>query len=377
MERIYLDNAATTNLAPEVLDAMMPYLVNNFGNPSSIHAHGRQAKAGIVTSRKKIANLLNCNPNEIIFTSGGTEADNMVINCAIRDLDVKHIITSPIEHKAVIQTSQFKEASSEVKVSIVNLEPSGCVDYGHLESLLQTDEKTLVSLMHGNNEIGCITDIEKVGNMCRKHGAYFHSDTVQTMAHYKFDLSQLPLDFATCSAHKFHGPKGSGFLYVNKNLALGSMIMGGGQERNLRAGTENVAGIVGLAKALTEAYKDLDGHVAHISGLKQYMKAQLIEHIPGVEFNGDSTEAGLYTVLSTSFMPSDIKDMFLFSLDIHGISASGGSACSSGSDKGSHVLNALGVDPERINVRFSFGRYNTKDEIDRTIVALKKILSLN
>lgn len=378
MERIYLDNAATTQMADEVLEAMMPYLSNNYGNPSSIHAHGRQSKAGIVTSRKTIAKLLNCGQNEIIFTSGGTEADNMAINCAVRDLGVRHIITSPIEHKAVIQTSMFLQDIGNIKVSLVNLEPSGCVDYDHLESLLaDSKEKTLVSLMHANNEIGCITDIQKVGEMCRKYDALFHSDTVQTMAHYHFDFTALPVDFMTCSAHKFHGPKGNGFLYIKKNVQLKAMIMGGGQERSLRAGTENVAGIVGLAKALESAYEHLDEHASHISSLKQYMRQQLEAHIPEVKFNGDPSENGLYTVLSVSFPDCSIKDMFLFSLDIQGISASGGSACSSGSDIGSHVLNALGVDPSRLNVRFSFGRYNTKEEIDRTISVLKSLLSVN
>lgn len=374
MERIYLDNAATTCLAPEVLDAMMPYLSNNYGNPSSTHAHGRQAKAGIVASRKKIAELLNCQPNEIVFTSGGTEADNMAIRCAVRDLGVTHIITSPTEHKAVLETAQNLATEKGIKVSIVRLTEKGFIDYDHLEELLKSDEKTLVSLMHGNNEIGCLLDLERVGKLCHAHGALFHSDTVQTMAHYKFDFSTLPIDFATASAHKFHGPKGNGFLYKRNNISLGSMISGGGQESQLRAGTENVCGIVGLASALELAYKDLDEHAAHISGLKQYCKQQLSENFEDMQFNGDCSEKGLYTVLSTSFPTSEYKDMFLFSLDINGISASGGSACSSGSNKGSHVLNAIGADPDRIHVRFSFCRYNTKVEIDELILRLKKIL---
>jgi len=378
MDRIYLDNAATTKLADEVLEAMLPFLSNNYGNPSSIHAHGRQSKAGIVTSRKSIARLLNCNASEIIFTSGGTEADNMALSCAVRDLGVRHIITSPIEHKAVLHTAQFLAEIGHIKVSLVNIEPSGCIDYKHLETLLESsEEKTLVSLMHGNNEIACLTDLEKVGHLCHANDALFHSDTVQTMAHYHFDLSALPVDFATCSAHKFHGPKGNGFLYMSKDVQLKAMIMGGGQERSLRAGTENVAGIVGLCKALESAYSHLEEHALYISGLKQYMRQELESNFNDLSFNGDPSENGLYTVLSVSLPNCSIKEMFLFSLDIQGISASGGSACSSGSDKGSHVLNALNADPERINVRFSFGRYNTKAEIDRTIIVLKELICVN
>ena len=329
-------------------------------------------------ARKKIASLLNCKPNELIFTSGGTEADNMAIACAIRDLGCRHIITTKIEHKAVLDTSVCWEERGKVKVSFLKLTDEGRVDMTHLSELLaSSSDKTLVSVMHGNNEIGVLADLDAIGNLCKSHGAYFHSDTVQTMAHYRFDLSALPVDFATCSAHKFHGPKGIGFLYVSSGLNLKPMITGGGQERNLRAGTENLSGIVGLAAALESAYSQLDEHHQHISGLKQYMKSRLEAEVPGVAFNGDASEEGLYTVLNVSLPPSDVKEMFLFSLDIMGICASGGSACSSGSDKGSHVMNALGVDPDRINVRFSFGRFNDREEIDSAVTAVKEILSLN
>ena len=372
MKRVYLDNAATTPMDPKVLEAMMPYMTDHFGNPSSTHTFGRQTKAAIVTARKTVAKYLNCNQSEIIFTSGGTEADNMAINCSVRDLGVTHIITSPLEHHAVLHTAEHV-CEKTVRLSLVNINKNGSVDLEHLESLLQTDDKTLVSLMHGNNEIGNLLPLDKVSKLCRSYNAYFHSDTVQTMAHYKFDMEEIDIDFITCAAHKFHGPKGVGFLYVNKNLDMGAMIYGGAQESKKRGGTENLYGIVGLAKAMEIANENLEAHQKHVSGLKQYMKQSLIDMIPGVQFHGDSTPAGLYTVLNVCFPHTEKGGMLLFSLDINGIAASGGSACSSGSNKGSHVLQGIQADTSRPNARFSFSHFTTKEEIDYALEVVQQV----
>jgi cysteine desulfurase len=381
MKRIYLDNAATTSLDPEVLEAMLPILTENFGNPSSIHADGRKVKSILEKARKTVANLLNTSPAEIFFTSGGTEADNTAIRCTIETLGITHAITSPIEHHAVLHTLQHlnspKSGQGVTKLSLVNLDEKGNVDLAHLEGLLQQNPRTLVSLMHGNNEIGNLLDLEKVGEICEKYNAIFHSDTVQTMGHYRHDLQKIKADFIVGAAHKFNGPKGVGFLYVNAKTKIHPFIYGGSQERNMRGGTENIYGIVGLAKALEIAYRDMESHEKHIKSLKKRMIEQLQENIVGVEFNGDSAniEGSLYTVLNVSFPPSDDNDMLLFNLDIAGISASGGSACSSGSDIGSHVLGALKTNPSRGNVRFSFGKYNTEAEIDKTVEVLKGIFA--
>lgn len=378
MQRIYLDNAATTAVAPEVYEAMVPYLTAYYGNPSSIHSFGRETRSAIEKARRTVAGLLNCAPGEIIFTSGGTEADNMVLGCAVRDIGVKHIITSPIEHHAVELTASQLAKTQNIRVHWLRLEPDGKPDMVHLHELLDhtSGEATLVSLMHANNEIGTRIDLVAVGEACRKHGALFHSDTVQTMAHYRFDLASLPVDFVTCAAHKFHGPKGVGFLYMRTGAGLKPMITGGAQERNMRGGTENLAGIVGLAKAMEIAYKDLEGHQAHIRALKVRMKNGLQERIPGVLFNGDISTDGLYTVLNVRFPDDGRSEMLLYNLDIEGIACSGGSACSSGSNAGSHVLAALYPDVRGANIRFSFSRYNTSDEVDRTLEALCRIFQL-
>lgn len=378
MQRIYLDNAATTAVAPEVFEAMVPYLTTFYGNPSSIHSFGRETRAAIEKSRRSVAALLNCTPGEIIFTSGGTEADNMVLGCAVRDLGVKHIITSPIEHHAVELTASLLAKTQNVRIHWLRLEADGKPEIAHLEELLERSGSgtALVSLMHANNEIGTRIDLEAIGALCKNHGALFHSDTVQTMAHYRFDLAALPVDFMTCAAHKFHGPKGVGFLFMRSGAGLKPMITGGAQERNMRGGTENLAGIVGLAKAMELAHHDMEEHEKHIRGLKERMKASLLEHIPGVAFNGDSGANGLYTVLNVRFPDDGRSEMLLYNLDIEGIACSGGSACSSGSNAGSHVLAALYPDVKGANIRFSFSRYNTTAEVDRTVEALLRIFQL-
>lgn len=376
MQRIYLDNAATTPLAPEVFEAMVPYLRDHYGNPSAIHAFGRTTRAAVEQARRAIAKLLNCAPGEIIFTSGGTEADNMVLFGAVRDLGVRHIITSPIEHHAVELTADAIGHGGAAQVHWVRLLPDGKPDLAHLEELLKATQGqgVLVSLMHANNEIGTRIDLQAVGALCHRYGALFHSDTVQTMGHYRFDLAATPVDFITCAAHKFHGPKGTGFLYMRSGAGLKPMILGGAQERNMRAGTENIAGIVGLAKAMELAYADLEGHHRHVQALKDRMKQRLLEAIPGVGFNGDPSADALYTVLNVRFPDDGRSEMLLYNLDIEGVACSGGSACSSGSNKGSHVLAALYPERPGANIRFSFSRYTTAADVDRAVEVLKRIL---
>lgn len=370
---VYLDNAATTPIAPEVVEAMIPVLKDGFGNPSSTHTFGRSTKALIETARRNIAKHLNCQPSEIIFTSGGTEADNMALNCAVNVLGVTRIITSRLEHHAVGHTAEHLREIDHVNVDYVENDEQGHINLQDLERLLkESDEKTIVSLMHANNEIGTLISLEAVNEICKRHQAYFHSDTVQTMGHYAFDLSALDIDFITCAAHKFHGPKGIGFLYANKKNKLGALIQGGAQERGHRGGTENVYGIVGLSKAMDLAYEDVAAHQTHVQGLKTYMITQLTERFPGVSFYGDiHPEKSLYTVLNVCFPPTDKASMLLFTLDLKGVAVSGGSACSSGSTIGSHVLAGINADMSKPNVRFSFSRYTTKAEID---FALEKIV---
>ena len=367
-DRIYLDNAATTRIDPEVIEAMLPWITEQYGNPSSIHGHGRVVKSAIEQARKTVAMLLNTSPSQIFFTSGGTEADNMAIVCSIEDYNLTHAITSPLEHHAVLHTLEYMAKLGKIKLSMVNIDRKGHVDLGHLEELLRNNPRSLVSLMHGNNEIGNLLDLNAAGDLCEQYNAVFHSDTVQTVGHLRHDLKQLKTNFIVGAAHKFNGPKGVGFLYVN-NIKIHPYIHGGSQERNMRGGTENVYGIVGLAKALEIAYRDMDAHRTHLESLKKRMIAGFREKIEDVRFNGDceNLERSNYTVLNVSLPPSDINDMLLFNLDIAKISASGGSACSSGSEIGSHVLGALGVAPDRGNVRFSFGKYNTEADIDYAV----------
>lgn len=372
--RVYLDNAATTPVAPEVVEAMLPILKDNFGNPSSTHFFGRNAKALIETSRRSIAAHLKCQASEIIFTSGGTEADNMAIYTSIHELGVKRIITTTIEHHAVGHTVEGLLKNGLIELTYVKIDAKGHVDLADLERLLHENKPTLVSLMHANNEIATLLPLKKVVNLCHQYNAYFHSDTVQTMGHYLFDLTDLGVDFITCAAHKFHGPKGIGFLYINKKNKVGAFIHGGAQERGLRGGTENIHGIVGLAKAMDLAYEDVEGHQKHVQSLKTYMMQQLNEAFDDIYFHGETDpERSLYTVLNVCFPKTAKAGMLLFTLDLKGVAVSGGSACSSGAAKGSHVLEGIGADMNRPNVRFSFSRYTTKEEID---FALKQVVSV-
>ena len=375
MNRIYLDNAATTPMDKAVVSLMTEMMENQFGNPSSIHADGRGVRTKVEEARKTVAKLLNTSPSEIFFTSGGTEADNMAIRCTIKDLGIKHAITTSIEHHAVVHTLEELAHDGLIKLSFVQLDEKGSVDMLHLAKLLAENERSLVSLMHANNEIGNLIDLKAVGELCEQHDAIFHSDTVQTMGHYAHDLANLPIHFITCAAHKFHGPKGVGFLYISHKVKIKPLIFGGSQERNMRGGTENVYGIVGLAKALSIAYEEMHPHHTHIQSLKTYMIESLKSAIPNIAFNGDiDPEKSLYTVLNVSFPPSEMGEMLLFSLDIAGISVSGGSACSSGSNVGSHVLTGIKADPARSAVRFSFSKYNTKEEIDIVVAKLKELI---
>jgi cysteine desulfurase len=372
--KVYLDNAATTKMDEAVVKAMMPILTEEFGNPSSIHAYGRRTRSLIENARKSVAKLLNVTPAEIFFTSGGTEADNMAIIQSIETYGITHVISSEIEHHAVEHTIKVLEKTGKIKASWVKTDGNGNVDLLHLEELLKNNPRSLVSLMHANNEIGTLLPIKEVGDLCARYGAMFHSDTVQTMGHYKFDLRELNVHFITCAAHKFHGPKGVGFLYINHTHKITPFIHGGAQERNMRGGTENVAGIIGLAKALELCYSELEAHQHHIQSLKDYMKDSLLKTIPGIEFNGETeAEKSLYTVLNCRFPAHPDAEMILFNLDIAGIAASGGSACSSGSNQGSHVLRGLKIDMERPSVRFSFSKFNTKEEIDFVLSKLKEM----
>lgn len=375
MERIYFDNAATTPLDKAVLDTMLPYMTDKFGNPSSIYSYGRESRLGIESARKSVAKILNAHPGEIFFTSGGTESSNTAINAAVRDLGCRHIISSPVEHHATLHTVEHVHCRDEVKLSWVKLLPDGHVDMDDLRRLLsESKERCLVSLMHANNEIGNLLDLHAVGNLCKEFDAIFHSDTVQTVGHYPFDLRNTPVHFINGAGHKFHGPKGVGILYINENVKITPYVQGGSQERNMRAGTENLYGIVGFAKALELATQHYEEHSRYINELRLYMAQQLEASIPGVTFNGDLHGRSLYTVLNVSFPKSEKSEMLLFNLDINGICASGGSACTSGADAGSHVIRAINNDPNKVAVRFSFSRDNTREEVDKVVEKLKELI---
>jgi cysteine desulfurase len=375
MNRIYFDNAATTPLDKEVLDAMLPYMTSQFGNPSSIYSYGRESRLAIENARKTVARLLNAHPGEIFFTSGGTESNNTAILSSIRDLGCRHIISSKVEHHAVLHTVEHYGCSENMTYSFVKLLPDGHVDLNDLESQLASNtNRCLVSLMHANNEIGNILDIDAVGNLCKKYNAIFHSDCVQTVGHYPIDLRKTPVHFISAAGHKFHGPKGIGMLYVNDNVKIKPFIFGGGQERNMRAGTENLYGIIGFAKALEIAMANCAEHSAYIQSLKAYMIAELRKNIEGVCFNGDQEGRCLYTVLSVAFPRTEKSEMILFNLDMSNICASGGSACSSGADIGSHVIRAINNNPNLVTVRFSFSKHNTKEEIDTVVKKLQEMI---
>lgn len=375
MQRIYLDNAATTSLDPLVLEAMMPYLTDKFGNPSSIYSYGRESRLAIETARKAVARLLGAHPAEIFFTSGGTESSNTAIQAAVRDLGCRRIITSPIEHHATLHTVEFMKTQGLAAVDYVQVNPDGHIDLQHLAQLLEASkEKVLVTLMHANNEIGNMLDIHAVGELAKRHNAIFHSDTVQTVGHFPFNLRHTPVHFITGAGHKFHGPKGVGILYVNENVRIHPYIHGGGQERNIRAGTENLYGIVGFARALELATENFSEDSAYIGSLKQYMMQALRTRFPGIRFNGDPGGQSLYTVLSVSFPKTERSEMLLFNLDINNICASGGSACTSGAEQGSHVIRAINNDPNLVTVRFSFSKYNSTEEIDSVVSKLSGML---
>ena len=373
--RVYLDNAATTALDSKVIEAMMPYFIENYGNPSSLYAEGRKAKAAIETSRKTVADLFNVNPAEIFFTAGGTESDNIAMKGAIETYKYTNLITSPLEHHAVLHTVDFIK-SRGVNIHYLEVNELGEVNLDQLEYLLSKNNKSLVSLMHANNEIGNITDIDKVGELTKEYNGFFHTDAVQSIGHYEVNLSQGQISSLAASAHKIHGPKGTGLLYVNKNNKIQSLIHGGAQERNMRAGTENVAGIVGFAKALEIAFSQQEIHENHLRDIKNYMKVKLSEICSDISYNGN-TEAhnSLSTVLNTNIPMSLDAAMLLFQLDLKGVSASGGSACSSGALSGSHVISAIGRKENVTPIRFSFSRFTNNDEIDYTIKVLSEIIS--
>ncbi|WP_420602368.1 cysteine desulfurase family protein [Flagellimonas sp.] len=378
MQKVYLDNAATTQVREEVIAKMQEALAVHYGNPSSTHSFGRSAKTAVEKARKTIAKILNAQPSEIIFTSGGTEADNMILRCAVRDLDVKTIITSKIEHHAVLHTAEELEKEYGIALHFVNLDENGNPREDHLKELLARDDsKKLVSLMHVNNEIGNITDINSIGEICKEHGALFHSDTVQSVGHYPWDVEKTPIDFFTAAAHKFHGPKGIGFAFIRKNSGLKPMIFGGSQERGYRAGTESFHNIVGLEEAFVKAYEHLEAEIKYVKGLKEYFLDKIKKEIPDVHFNGLSgdLEKSTYTLTNVR-LPFDKQKglMLLFHLDLKGIACSKGSACQSGSNMGSHVLTQILTQKEleKPSLRFSFSYNNTKEELDYTIGVLKE-----
>lgn len=373
---VYFDNAATTKIREDVVNAMSEILKNNYGNPSSTHSYGRSSKALIEYSRKSIANHFNVSAGEIVFTSGGTEADNLVLKSAVRDLKVTHIITSKIEHHAVLHTIEQLEKEYNISVSYVTLDNMGQVDYSHLEDLLQTTKKTLVSLMHVNNEIGNILDLKRVAILCKENQALFHSDCVQSIGHYALDLKEIPIDFLAASAHKFHGPKGIGFAFIRKGSGVKASIFGGEQERGFRAGTEGVHNIIGLEKALQIAYRNLLDEKDYIMALKQYFIQEITSNIPNVILNGLSgqIEDSTYTLVNICLPVAPEKSsMLLFQLDLKNIACSKGSACQSGSTQSSHVLAEILDDDNLLkpSIRFSFSIYNTKEEIDYVIDVLK------
>lgn len=380
MTKIYLDNAATTPLVEEVIDAMLEVMKTNYGNPSSTHSIGQEAKTILEENRRKIANELHVTPAEIIFTSCGTEANNLILKSAVEDLQIERIITTELEHKCVAESVENLRKTKNIEVVYLNVNEKGDVDLLQLEKLLkETDKKTLVSLMHANNEIGNLLDIEKVANICKENHAYFHSDTVQTMGHLPLDFSEILVDFASCSAHKFHGPKGAGFAFIRKSTHIKAQIHGGTQERNLRAGTENVVGIAGLGKAFEISTKNMEVYSAQIQEIKDYAIAELSAKIPGILFNGRSAEKenSLYTVLSVS-LPSQ-NPLIGLQLDMKGIAVSQGSACSSGAAKPSSVLSViLSKETQKTTtpLRISFSHLTTKEEINQLVKALVEILSL-
>jgi len=377
MKRVYLDNAATTPMAPEIIEMMSEMMKTHFANPSSVHSFGRESKTVVENARKRIANLLNTSPGSIFFTSGGTEADNMAIKCGIDDHKITHAITSKLSHHAVLYPLEDLAAEGRITLSYIDIDDNGVVSLPHLKELLANNPRTFVSIMHANNEIGTIQDIKAIGEICKEYNAIFHSDTVQTIAHFPFDMQELNVDFMAASAHKFHGPKGVGFVYISENIQIKPLLRGGPQERNMRAGTENIYGIAALSMAMEMAYEHLEEEVKYIKGLKSYMIEKFKTEMQDVQFYGKCTDMdnSLYTVLSVNFPETDIAEMLLFNLDIMGIACSGGSACASGGSKSSHVLSGINPESKRPGIRFSFSKYNTKEDIDFVIDKLKKLFN--
>jgi cysteine desulfurase len=377
MKRVFLDNASTTPMAPEIIEMMSEMMKTHFANPSSTHSFGRESKTIVENARKSIANLLNTSPGSIFFTSGGTEADNMAIKCGIDDHKITHAITSKLSHHAVLYPLEDLAAEGKIKLSYIDIDENGVVSLSHLKQLLANNPRTFVSIMHANNEIGTIQDIKAIGDICKEYNAIFHSDTVQTIAHFPFNMQELNIDFMAASAHKFHGPKGVGFVYISENIQITPLLRGGGQERNMRAGTENIYGIAALSMAMEMAYEHLEEEVKYIKGLKSYMIEKFKTEMQDVQFYGKCTDMdnSLYTVLSVNFPETDIAEMLLFNLDIMGISCSGGSACASGGSKSSHVLTAILPESKRPGLRFSFSKYNTKEDIDFAISKLKELFN--
>ena len=375
---VYFDNAATTPISKKVLDKMIPYMEDGFGNPSSIHKRGREIKSVIEKSRSKVADILSCEPGEIFFTSGGTEADNMFIINTVLEKKIDTVITSKVEHHAVLHCCDYLNKTQNINIKYVSINDNGEVDLHDLEKITSNNKNSLVSLMHGNNEIGNINDLKTISKICEKNNVVFHSDTVQTVGHYAIDLNKINIQGIVGSAHKFHGPKGIGFLYLNNKHKISPFIHGGAQERNMRGGTENVYGIVGLSEALTLAYENMDTHKEKIIALKSHMIESLKQKVKGVKFNGLSSDLdnSLYTVLNASIPNVDDQQMFLFNLDINNIAASAGSACSSGSDSGSHVLKEIKTEEGFVNVRFSFSKYNSIEEVDYVINKIVEIINL-
>jgi len=375
---VYFDNAATTPISKKVLDKMIPYMEDGFGNPSSIHKRGREIKSVIEKSRSKVADILSCEPGEIFFTSGGTEADNMFIINTVLEKKIDTVITSKVEHHAVLHCCDYLNKTQNINIKYVSINDNGEVDLGDLEKITSNNKNSLVSLMHGNNEIGNINDLKTISKICEKNNVVFHSDTVQTVGHYAIDLNKINIQGIVGSAHKFHGPKGIGFLYLNNKHKISPFIHGGAQERNMRGGTENVYGIVGLSEALTLAYENMAAHKEKIIALKSHMIESLKQKVKGIKFNGLSSDLdnSLYTVLNTSIPNVDDQQMFLFNLDINNIAASAGSACSSGSDSGSHVLKEIKTEDGFVNVRFSFSKYNSIEEVDYVINKIVEITNL-
>ena len=375
--RIYLDNAASSPMDPEVFEHMKPFFCENFGNPSSTHQHGRFLRNVIEQSRRKIGKLLGVSASEIYFTSGGTEADNTAIIGAVKGYGLTHIVSTHIEHHAVTHTIDHLVETGIVTATYLDVDEKGNIDLNQLREVLAKNPRSLVTLMHANNEIGTLYDIKAIGDICQEFDALFHSDTVQTMANLKIDLSEINVHFLNASAHKFYGPKGTGFLFVRKGYKIPALINGGSQERSVRAGTESPASISGMAFSLEKCYGNLETKNAKLWELKNYMKARLLAEIPGVSFNGETEEGkSIPTVLSTVLPCGEENAMLLFNLDLSGISASGGSACNSGANMGSHVLRGINARKEALlnSVRFSFGIQNTKEEIDFTIGKLKQLI---